>query len=138
MDSEDNLHAVPEENFTRERERMIDSYSKAISFDDNPSNERTITTDSDSSVAAIFEDTPCGWEADPKGIEATLHQSYQPPEHNRRVPCLGIAYVPSGTILWYEVLHMSTDHSNGQSVDLENTPCETSASFLIKLTTLND
>ena len=33
-----------------------------------------MTTDSNSFVAAIFEETPCGWEADPKGIEATLHQ----------------------------------------------------------------
>ena len=28
--SDDNLTAVPEENFTRERERMIDSYSESI------------------------------------------------------------------------------------------------------------
>ena len=53
---------------------MIDSYSESISLDDDPSNERTIITDSDSSVAAIFKETPCEWEADPKGIEATLHQ----------------------------------------------------------------
>ena len=74
MDSDDNLPAVPEENFTRERERKIGFYSESISLDDDPSDERTITADSDSSVAAIFEETPCGWEADPKGIEATLHQ----------------------------------------------------------------
>ena len=72
--SDDNLPAVPEENFTRERERMIDSYSESISSDDYPSNERTITMDSDSSVPTIFEETPCEWEADPKGIEGTLHQ----------------------------------------------------------------
>ena len=40
--------------------------------------------------------------------------------------------------MWYYVPHMSTDCSNGQLVDLENTPCKTCASFLIKLTTLND
>ena len=74
MDSDDNLPAVPEENFIKERERMIDSYSESISSDHDPSNERTITADSDSSVATIFEETPCEWEADPKGIEATLHQ----------------------------------------------------------------
>ena len=74
VDSDDNLPAVPEENFTRERERTIDSYSESISSNDDPSNERTIAADSDSSAAAIFKETPCGWEADPKGIEATLHQ----------------------------------------------------------------
>ena len=74
MDSDDSLPAVPEENFTRERERMVDSYSESISSDYDPSDERTITADSDSYVAAVFEETPIGWEADPKGIEATLHQ----------------------------------------------------------------
>ena len=74
VDSDDNLPAVPEENFTRERERMIDSYSESISSDDNPSDEKTMTADSNSSAAAVFEETPIGWEAHPKGIEATLHQ----------------------------------------------------------------
>ena len=74
MDSDDNLPAVPEENFTQERERMIDSYSESISSDDDPSNDRTITADSNSSVATHLEEAPCEWEADPKGIEATLHQ----------------------------------------------------------------
>ena len=50
------------------------SYSESISSDDDPSDERTITMDSDSSLAAIFEETPIGWEAGPKGIEATIHQ----------------------------------------------------------------
>ena len=74
MDSDDNLPAVPEENFIQERERMIDSYSESISLDDDPSNERTITADSDSSAATIFKETPCEWEADLTGIEAILHQ----------------------------------------------------------------
>ena len=74
VDSDDNLPAVPEENFTKERERMIDSYSESISLDDDTSDQRTITADSDSSAATIFKETPCEWEADPKGIEATLHQ----------------------------------------------------------------
>ena len=39
-----------------------------------PSDERTITADSNSSTATIFKETPCEWEADPKGIKATLHQ----------------------------------------------------------------
>ena len=43
---------------------MIVSYSKSISSDDDPSDERTITADSNSSTAAIFKGTPCEWEAD--------------------------------------------------------------------------
>ena len=66
VDSDDNLPAVPEENFTQERERMIDSYSESISSDDDPSNDRTITADNNSSVATLFKETPCEWEADPK------------------------------------------------------------------------
>ena len=72
--SDENLPDVPEENFTRERERTVDSYSESISLDDEPSDERTITADSDSSEAAVFEDAMVGWELDPKEIEATLHQ----------------------------------------------------------------
>ena len=30
VDSDDNLPAVPKENFTQERERMIDSYSESL------------------------------------------------------------------------------------------------------------
>ena len=33
-----------------------------------------MTTDSDSSAASSFKETPCKWEADSKGIEASLHQ----------------------------------------------------------------
>ena len=53
---------------------MIDSYNESISSDDDPSNGRTITADNDSSAATLFKETPCEWEADLKGIEATLHQ----------------------------------------------------------------
>ena len=53
---------------------MIDFYSESISSDNDPSNDRTITADSNSSVATLFEETPCEWEADPKEIKATLHQ----------------------------------------------------------------
>ena len=74
MDSDDNLPAVPKENFTQEREITIDSYSESISLDDDPSDDKTITADSNSSVATIFKETLCEWEADLKGIEATLHQ----------------------------------------------------------------
>ena len=34
----------------------------------------TVTADSNSSAASSFEETPCKWEVDSKGIEATLHQ----------------------------------------------------------------
>ena len=74
VDSDDNLPAVPEENFTQKREITVDSYSESISSDDDPSDDRIITADSNSSVAPTFKETPCEWEADPKGIEATLHQ----------------------------------------------------------------
>ena len=74
VNSDDNLPDVPEENFTMERERTVDSYSKSIASDDEPSDERTMTADGDSSEAAVFEETIIGWDVDPKGIEATLHQ----------------------------------------------------------------
>ena len=45
VNSDDNLQHVPEENFTRERERTVDSYSESISADDEPSDERTMTAD---------------------------------------------------------------------------------------------
>ena len=74
MDSDDNLPVVPEENFTQKREIIVHSYSESISSDNDPSDDRTITTDRDSSTAPTFEETPLEWEANPKGIEATLHQ----------------------------------------------------------------
>ena len=33
-----------------------------------------MTVDSNSSAAPAFEEVPCEWEANSKGIEATLHQ----------------------------------------------------------------
>ena len=71
--SDDNLPAVPENNFMQKREVTVDSYSETISSDES-SNDRTITTDSDSFAASSFEKTPCKWETDSKRIEATLHQ----------------------------------------------------------------
>ena len=67
--SDDNLPAVPEENFTQKREVTFDSYSESISSNDKSSEDRTETADSDSSAASSFEETPCKWEADSKGIE---------------------------------------------------------------------
>ena len=71
--SDDNLPAVLEENFIQKREVTNDSYSETISSDES-SDDRTITADSDSSAASGFEETPCKWKSDSKGIEATLHQ----------------------------------------------------------------
>ena len=72
--SDDNLPAVSKENFIQKREVTIDSYSETISSNDESSDDRTITADSDSSATSSFEETPCKWECDSKGIEATLHQ----------------------------------------------------------------
>ena len=53
----------------------MDSYSESISSnDEEPSDDRTVTADSDSSATLDFEEAPCEWEANSKGIEATLHQ----------------------------------------------------------------
>ena len=70
--SDDNLPAVPENNFLQKTEITIDSYSETISSDSS-SDDSTITANSGSS-ASSFEETSCMWEADSKGIEATLHQ----------------------------------------------------------------
>ena len=72
--SDDNLPVVPEENFTQKREETVDSYSESIPSNDKSSDDRTVTADSNSPAASGFEETPCKWEADSKGIEATLHQ----------------------------------------------------------------
>ena len=74
IDSDDDLPAVSEENSTQKREVMVDSYNESISSDDDCSNNITMTTNSDRSAAPDFEETPCKWETDPKGIKTTLHQ----------------------------------------------------------------
>ena len=71
--SDDNLPAVPEDNFIQKREVTVDSYSETISSNLS-SDDSTITTDSDSSATSSFEETPCKLDMDTKGIEATLHQ----------------------------------------------------------------
>ena len=65
---------MPEDKFTQKWEITIDSYSESISSDDEASDDRTITADSDSSEAQEFEDTPCQLETNATEIEATLHQ----------------------------------------------------------------
>ena len=73
--SDDDLPAVPEENFTQKREVTIDSYRESISSnDEESSDDRTITADINSSATPVFEEVSCKWEANSKGIEATLHQ----------------------------------------------------------------
>ena len=52
--SNDELPAVSEENFIQKREITVDSYSESISSDEEASDDRTITTDSDSSEALDF------------------------------------------------------------------------------------
>ena len=52
------LPAVPEENFTQKREVTVDSYSKSISSNDKSIDDRTVTTNSNSSAASGFEETP--------------------------------------------------------------------------------
>ena len=76
LPSDDELPLVPEEKFHQKWEITIDSYSESISSDDEASDDRTITADSDSSEAQEFEDTP--YPVDTKvtatDIEATLKQ----------------------------------------------------------------
>ena len=71
--SDDNLPAVPEDNFMQKREVTVDSYSETISSNLS-SDDSTITADSDSSATSRFEEPPCKLDTDTKGIEATLHQ----------------------------------------------------------------
>ena len=72
--SDDELPSVSEDKFTQKHEITIDSYSESISLDDEASDDRTITADSDSSEAQEFEDTPGQIETNATEIEATLHQ----------------------------------------------------------------
>ena len=72
--SDDELPVVPEDKFTQKREITIDPYSESISSDDEASDDRTVTADSDSSAAQSFEDTPCELETDAAEMEATLNQ----------------------------------------------------------------
>ena len=75
--SDDELPSVPEEKFQQTREITVDSYSESVSSnDDETSDDRTITADSDSSEAQEFEDTPYPVETKDTAtdIEATLKQ----------------------------------------------------------------
>ena len=72
--SDDELPVVTEVNFTQKREITVDSYSESISSDEEASDNRTITADSDSSEALDFEDTPCKLETSATETKATLNQ----------------------------------------------------------------
>ena len=72
--SDDELPAVPESNFIQKCEITVDSYSESISSNEESSDDRTVTADSDSSEAQDFEDTPCKLETSATEIEATLNQ----------------------------------------------------------------
>ena len=55
--SDDDLPAVPEENFTQKREETVDSYSESISSNDGDSNDdRTVTADSNCSATPAFKE----------------------------------------------------------------------------------
>ena len=71
--SDDELPSVPEEQFNQKREITVDSFSETVSSDDE-SDDRMVTTDSDSSEAQDFEDTPYQVETKATDIEATLNQ----------------------------------------------------------------
>ena len=60
-------------SYRREKE-TVDSYSESISSDDEASDDRTVTADSNSSAVQSFEDTPCKLDTDAAVIEATLNQ----------------------------------------------------------------
>ena len=62
--SDDNLPAVPKENFSQKREITVDSYRETISSNNESSDDRTITADSNSSATSSFEETPCKWESE--------------------------------------------------------------------------
>ena len=72
--SDDGLPAIPESHFAQKREITVDSYSESISSNEDSNEDRTITTDSDSSAAQSFEDISYKLETDSKEIENTFHQ----------------------------------------------------------------
>ena len=65
---DDNLPAVPEDNFIQKREETVDLYSETISSDLS-SDDSTITADSNSSATSRFEETPCTLDMDTKELK---------------------------------------------------------------------
>ena len=76
LPSDDELPPVSEEKFHQKQEITIDSYSESVSSDDEASDDRTLTAESDSSEAQEFEDTETPYQVETKAthIEATLNQ----------------------------------------------------------------
>ena len=107
--SDDELPVVPEEKFTQKREITIDSYSESISSDDEASDDRTVTVDSDSLAALSFEDTPCKVETDATEIEATPSNSFWITKCCRRLFSISI---PSTKI---NALRITTSNSTNTS-----------------------
>ena len=66
VSSDDELPTMPEENFNQKQEITIDSYSESISSDDEISDDRTITAESDSSEAQEFEDIETPYQVEMK------------------------------------------------------------------------
>ena len=73
LPSDDELPPVSEEKFHQKQEITIDSYSESVLSDDEASDDRTITAESDSSEVQEFEDTE-RVETKATHIEATLNQ----------------------------------------------------------------
>ena len=78
--SDDNLPAVPEDNFVQKRKVTVDSYSETISSNLS-SDDSTITADSNNSATSSFEEPPCKLDMDTNGIETTLHQKASGLQH---------------------------------------------------------
>ena len=75
LPSDDELPPVSEEKFHQKQEITIDSYSESVSLDDEASDDRTITAESDSSEAQEFEDRDTMSSRNKTtNIEATLNQ----------------------------------------------------------------
>ena len=70
----DNLPAITESHFAQKQEITVDSYSESISSNEDSSENRIITANSDSSAAQSFEDISYKLETDSKEIENTFHQ----------------------------------------------------------------
>ena len=69
-----NIFIVMMNSLPYQRKITVDSYSESISSDEEASDDRTITADSDSSEALDFDDTPCKLETSVTTIETTLNQ----------------------------------------------------------------
>ena len=74
LPSDDELPPVPEEKFHQSREITMISIVSLCHSDDESSDDRATTTDSDSSEAQEFEDNPFSVDTKVTDIEAALKQ----------------------------------------------------------------